>query len=370
MDKYAKLIKEANIKVNRRIVKQIGAAVVGVGWCGGIRAETLAAHPLVKELHLAEVREDRLEEMEAKTRPTSATTDYRKLLDRKGIDAVYISATPENLHFPMASECLQAGKHVFLEKPIAVELHEADELIAIAEGQEAQVHHRLLAALQPEVRLRAPLHPRRHHRQAGQRAGQPPHHARPGQEDQRPHQALAGGDGVRRTTSTSCSGAWSRRSRCASTRRSTTARCARRAAQHVPDTQWITVTMDSGLSFVVRRRLEPAAGLPELLHDLDRDGRHRGRGHGRRHAPRRRAEHDEERHAAADVDHARRGRRAHLCRRRWRPRRCTSSRRWPRQAGAGDPGARAHGDGGLHRRRPLGGAQRAGRAAPEIGQVA
>jgi predicted dehydrogenase len=113
-------------------VKQIGTAVVGVGWCGGIRAETLAAHPLVKELHLAEIKEDRLEQMEAKTRPTSATTDYRRLLDRKGIDAVYISATPENLHFPMAKEFLEAGKHVFLEKPIAVTLAEADELIAIA----------------------------------------------------------------------------------------------------------------------------------------------------------------------------------------------------------------------------------------------
>jgi scyllo-inositol 2-dehydrogenase (NAD+) len=113
-------------------MKQIGAAVVGVGWCGGIRAETLASHPLVKELHLAEVREDRLEEMEAKTRPSTATTDYRRLLERKGIDAVYISATPESLHFPMAKEFLEAGKHVFLEKPIAVTLAEADELISIS----------------------------------------------------------------------------------------------------------------------------------------------------------------------------------------------------------------------------------------------
>jgi len=117
-------------------MKQIGAAVVGVGWCGGIRAETLASHPLVKELHLAEVREERLEEMEAKTRPSTATTDYRRLLERKGIDAVYISATPESLHFPMAKEFLQAGKHVFLEKPIAVTLDEADELIKLAKQKE------------------------------------------------------------------------------------------------------------------------------------------------------------------------------------------------------------------------------------------
>src|SRR5678816_1295408 len=110
-------------------MKQIGAAVVGVGWCGGIRAETLASHPLVKELHLAEVREERLEEMEAKTRPTTATTDYRQLLDRKGIDAVYISATPENLHFPMAKEFLQAGKHVFLS---LIHISEPTRLLSIS----------------------------------------------------------------------------------------------------------------------------------------------------------------------------------------------------------------------------------------------
>ena len=119
-------------------MKQVGTAVVGVGWCGGIRAETLAVHPLVKELHLAEIREDRLEEMEAKTSPTSATTDYRKLLERKGIDAVYISATPENLHFPMAKEFLEAGKHVFLEKPIAVTLAEADELIKLSKQKKVK----------------------------------------------------------------------------------------------------------------------------------------------------------------------------------------------------------------------------------------
>jgi predicted dehydrogenase len=110
-------------------MKPIGVAVVGTGWCGGIRAETLAAHPLVASLHLAEIRPERLHELKAKLKPKTATADYKELLKNKEIEAVYISATPESTHYPMARDFLAAGKHVFLEKPIALELSEADELI-------------------------------------------------------------------------------------------------------------------------------------------------------------------------------------------------------------------------------------------------
>ena len=115
-------------------MKAISVAVVGTGWCGGIRAETLAAHALVKELHLAETRAERLAELSKKLRPASATADYRELLSRD-IDAVYISATPESTHYPIAKDFLSAGKHVFLEKPIAMTLREADELIKIAKDK-------------------------------------------------------------------------------------------------------------------------------------------------------------------------------------------------------------------------------------------
>ena len=113
-------------------MKQIGVAVVGTGWCGGIRAETCAAHPLVKSLHLAETRPDRLEELTRKTRAATSVSDYKRLLEKKEIEAVYISATPEDTHFPMARDFLAAGKHVFLEKPIALKLSEADELIDLS----------------------------------------------------------------------------------------------------------------------------------------------------------------------------------------------------------------------------------------------
>lgn len=119
-------------------MRQINVGIIGTGWCGGIRAQTCAAHPLVQGLHLAEIRPDRLAEVAKATGARTATTDYRELLGIKAIEAYYISATPEDLHYPMARECLLAGKHVFLEKPMAVELHEADELIAIARRNEVK----------------------------------------------------------------------------------------------------------------------------------------------------------------------------------------------------------------------------------------
>jgi len=113
-------------------MKPIGIAIIGTGWCGGIRAETCARHPLAKSLHIAEVRPERLAEVQRATGAVSALTDYRELLGNREIEAVYVCATPETTHFPIARDCLAAGKHVFLEKPIAMQLAEADELIATA----------------------------------------------------------------------------------------------------------------------------------------------------------------------------------------------------------------------------------------------
>jgi predicted dehydrogenase len=112
--------------------KHINVAVIGTGWCGGIRAAVSAASPWVDELHIAEISEERLKEIVGMTRPATATTDFRQLLANDSIDAVMISTTPEPTHYPIAKESMLAGKHVFLEKPISLELWEAEELIALA----------------------------------------------------------------------------------------------------------------------------------------------------------------------------------------------------------------------------------------------
>ena len=113
-------------------MKRTEVAVIGTGWCGGIRAETLSRSALVDKLHICEIRPDRLKEVKAITNAAVATLDYQDIIKNPAISVVYVCTTPEQTHFPIARDCLKAGKHVLLEKPIALELWEADELITIA----------------------------------------------------------------------------------------------------------------------------------------------------------------------------------------------------------------------------------------------
>jgi len=53
----------------------INVAVIGTGWCGGIRSETCAKSPFVRDLHIAEIKPERLKEVAALTKPVTATAD-------------------------------------------------------------------------------------------------------------------------------------------------------------------------------------------------------------------------------------------------------------------------------------------------------
>jgi len=66
------------------------------------------------------------------------TTDYRELLSRPDVDAVDI-VLPTDLHERVAIDALRAGKHVFLEKPMAVTTQQCDRVLA-----EARKHDRTL----------------------------------------------------------------------------------------------------------------------------------------------------------------------------------------------------------------------------------
>lgn len=65
-------------------MRPINVGIIGTGWCGGIRAETCAINPAVKDLHIVETRAERREEIAKSCNVKSASDDYHKL-DRKSV---------------------------------------------------------------------------------------------------------------------------------------------------------------------------------------------------------------------------------------------------------------------------------------------
>ncbi|MBI2891401.1 MAG: Gfo/Idh/MocA family oxidoreductase [Nitrospirae bacterium] len=66
---------------------------------------------------------------------SGVTVDWREAIGDSDVDAVVI-ATPASTHYDLVREALQAGRHVLVEKPLAMSVREADELVALAERQE------------------------------------------------------------------------------------------------------------------------------------------------------------------------------------------------------------------------------------------
>jgi predicted dehydrogenase len=110
---------------------RLRAAVTGVGYLGRFHAQKYAALEDVELVGLYDVDSARAE-MVAVEVGCRAWHDLSALLQE--VDLVSI-AVPTPLHFSVARQCLLAGRHILLEKPITRELAEADELVDLARQQ-------------------------------------------------------------------------------------------------------------------------------------------------------------------------------------------------------------------------------------------
>jgi predicted dehydrogenase len=109
-------------------MSKLRAGVIGVGYLGRFHAQKYAALENVDLVGVADVSRERAEEVATEV-GTIAFTDYRELLAQ--IDLVSI-VVPTQYHFTVAKECLEAGCHILLEKPVTQTVAEADELIRMA----------------------------------------------------------------------------------------------------------------------------------------------------------------------------------------------------------------------------------------------
>jgi predicted dehydrogenase len=113
--------------------KPINTGMIGTGNRGSYLLRAVLQQPGAKVIAVCDIKPDRLDKAAtAAARDQPATfTDYRKLLERKDIEAVYI-ATPCDLHAEMAIAALRAGKHVYCEKPAGITPESIRELVKVA----------------------------------------------------------------------------------------------------------------------------------------------------------------------------------------------------------------------------------------------
>jgi predicted dehydrogenase len=109
----------------------VRVGVVGLGYWGPNLVRNLqdiqAAEPAV----VCDLREEQLAAIGRRYPSVRTTTSFADVLADPDVDAVAI-ATPVSSHFPLALAALEAGKHVFVEKPLAASSAESLELIRVA----------------------------------------------------------------------------------------------------------------------------------------------------------------------------------------------------------------------------------------------
>lgn len=110
----------------------IHVGLIGCGGRGRSLLKMFQKDPSCRIAALCDVDQGRLEETRHSLAPVpDAYTDYRRLLDRKDIDAVIV-ATPDHWHAIPALQAIRSGKDVYLEKPVGHTVEEGARLVAEA----------------------------------------------------------------------------------------------------------------------------------------------------------------------------------------------------------------------------------------------
>src|SRR6266853_5479248 len=111
---------------------QVSVGVVGCGYWGPNLIRNFRQLPDCRMKLMCDTREQRLAHLRSLYPEVEGHKDYGHLLNGAGLDAVII-ATPVRTHHAMAKASLLAGKHTFIEKPMASSAEECEELVHIAD---------------------------------------------------------------------------------------------------------------------------------------------------------------------------------------------------------------------------------------------
>lgn len=110
-------------------MRSVGVGLVGSGFVSRLHAAALKTVPGAELVAAASPVEEHVRRFAAEFAIGRWFTDYRRLLELAEVDLVVIGA-PNDLHCRIAVDAAAAGKHVVCEKPLAMNLEEADRMIA------------------------------------------------------------------------------------------------------------------------------------------------------------------------------------------------------------------------------------------------
>jgi predicted dehydrogenase len=125
--------------------KQITIGVIGCGYWGPLLVRNFKGLPECRLKAVCDRDTVRVKHVCALYSDLEGMTAPQELINAPDVDAIVI-ATPVKSHYPLAKASLLAGKHTFIEKPMANSSHECEELINIAErnGLVLMVDHTFL----------------------------------------------------------------------------------------------------------------------------------------------------------------------------------------------------------------------------------
>ncbi len=110
----------------------ISIAVIGLGYWGPNLLRNLYESRACGRLIACDLDDKKLEKIRTRYPAVQTTRDFEQVISSPEVDAVVV-ATPVSTHHPLAKKALLAGKHVFIEKPMAADSGTAAELISLAQ---------------------------------------------------------------------------------------------------------------------------------------------------------------------------------------------------------------------------------------------
>ena len=110
-------------------MNELGIAVIGAGRIGSLRARLAAKHPSVKFLAIADQDISKAKALAELTSADFFSSNNDEVISRPEVTAVFVS-TPEGHHAAPIKRALELGKPVLVEKPLAMTLEDADDILA------------------------------------------------------------------------------------------------------------------------------------------------------------------------------------------------------------------------------------------------